>query len=57
MRYGHQTVYALAEANGNNARREDFDAAMRSRYPWVDAGNLARLFSQGMYYAWKDLGF
>lgn len=57
MRYGHQTVYALAEANGNNARREDFDAAMHSRYPWVDADNRARLFSQGMYYAWKNLGF
>ena len=57
MRFGHQTVYALAEAAGPNARREDFAAALHARYPWVDADNQARLFSQGMYYAWKDLGF
>ena len=30
---------------------------MTARFQWVNTDNLSRLFSQGMYYAWKDLGF
>ncbi len=57
MRFGHDTVYALAEVSGKDTKKSDFDSAMLARYPWVDSNNISRLFSQGMYYAWKDMGF
>lgn len=57
MKFGHDTVYRLASKSGSQTKLESFAAAMRRRYPWVDAKNTSRLFNQGMYYAWKDLGF
>ena len=57
MKFGHDTVYGLASRSGSKTKLESFAALMRRRYPWVDAKNISRLFSQGMYYAWKDMGF
>jgi hypothetical protein len=57
MKFGHTTVYDLAESAGKDTKYEDFARVMTRRYAWVDARNLSRLFSQGMYYAWKDMGF
>lgn len=56
MRFGHDAVYDLALKSGTSTKREDFDPIMSARYPWVDRRNLAQLFNQGMYYAWKDTG-
>ena len=56
MRFGHGAVYDLALKSGDETSYGDFEPAMIAQYPWVDAKNLSRLFSQGMYYAWKDTG-
>jgi hypothetical protein len=56
MKFGHDCVYDLALKSGKNTKREDFEPLMRVRSPWVDPKNLSHLFSQGMYYAWKDTG-
>ena len=57
MRFGHSTVYELAEHSGKDTKYEQFVPIMTARFQWVNTDNLSRLFSQGMYYAWKDLGF
>ncbi|MFZ5635975.1 MAG: hypothetical protein ACOY82_05245 [Pseudomonadota bacterium] len=57
MRFGHDAVYDLALKSGVDTKREDFDPIVSTRYPWVNGRNLAQLFNQGMYYAWKDMGF
>lgn len=57
MKFGHGSVYELASASGKDTKASDFERIMKHRYSWVDSRNLARLFNQGMYYAWKDMGF
>ena len=54
MKYGHDQTYKLAELKGNKVSAEEFESIMISRYPWVNSENLSRLFSQGIYYSWKD---
>lgn len=56
MRFGHDTVYDLALKLGKETKHEDFEPVMVAKYPWVSSSNLSHLFSQGMYYAWKDTG-
>jgi hypothetical protein len=56
MRFGHGAVYDLALKSGEATSYGDFEPVMTAQYPWVDSKNLSRLFSQGMYYAWKDTG-
>lgn len=56
MKFGHDTVYELAMEAGKTIRVNDFEPRMHARFPWVDSRNVAHLFSQGMYYAWKDGG-
>jgi len=56
MRFGHSAVYELALKSGKDTKQEEFEATMLARYPWVSSNNLSHLFSQGMYYAWKDSG-
>ena len=56
MKFGHDFVYNLALKAGKDTKKSDLELAMQSRYPWVNAKNIAHLFSQGMYYAWKDTG-
>jgi hypothetical protein len=57
MKFGHETVYGLASRSGSRTKLESFATVMKRRYPWVDAKNVSRLFNQGMYFAWKDMGF
>lgn len=57
MKFGHAAVYDLAEKFGKDTKREEFVRVMSVAYPWINEENLSQLFSQGMYYAWKDLGF
>jgi hypothetical protein len=54
MRAGHAMVHDLAVQNGREAQFDEFHALMHAAWPWADAPNLRHLFSQGMYYAWKD---
>ncbi len=56
MRFGHKTVHDLVLTSGKDTKREDFDPIVLARYPWANSDNLSRLFSQGMYYAWKETG-
>lgn len=56
MKFGHDTVYELAMAAGNRVHVSDFEPVFKARYPWADNKNITHLFSQGMYYAWKDGG-
>jgi hypothetical protein len=47
MKYGYDLVYTMAEKNGKNISKSDWNEAYLSRYPWVDKKNLSRLFSAG----------
>jgi hypothetical protein len=55
MRFGHQTVNALARPKGTGGYPSlaDFEVAFRARYPWANEANVSMLFSQSMYYAMK----
>ena len=57
MKFGHSTVYSLAEKDGKDTKPEEFNDIYIQKYPWVNSKNIKHLFSQGMYYAWKDFGF
>lgn len=57
MTTGHNQVYALAEQSGKDASFDIFAANYTKSYPWVNDKNLKHIFSQGMYYAWKDIGW
>jgi hypothetical protein len=56
MLYGHVLVYEQAEALGfdNQELAEKCQKLLLHKYAWISEENLQRLFSQGMYYAWKD---
>jgi hypothetical protein len=54
MKFGHAAAYALASEGHGHVDPQAFKARVKSRYPWVDSANIARLFTQSMYYAWKD---
>lgn len=54
MEYGHGQMYELAERSDEDTVREEFRLIMALRYPWLDPENLAKLFSQGRYHAWRE---
>ena len=58
---GHLYVYNfLTELKKNSKRisqaglKEMFDNYMLEKYGWIDSDNLDHLFSQSLYYTWKD---
>jgi hypothetical protein len=56
MRFGHSMISAVARKTLNETCAEGFDDYRRrvhERYPWVNEGNLSRLFSQSVYYSLK----
>jgi hypothetical protein len=56
MNWGHAQVpehWHAAGGDQDNAFRR-FEGAVRERYHWISEKNLAHLFSQGSYYAWKN---
>ena len=57
MKFGHDTVYSMAETHGKNTNIEEFKPVYTEKYPWVSLKNIKGIFNQGMYYAYKDLGF
>ena len=57
MRIGKELVHGLAAKSGGGTNQEEFSRRMRAQIPWISRENLSRLYNQGMYFAWKDLGF
>ena len=49
MSFGHAYVY-----DHPGCTQEQCAAAVRAKYPWVSDDNVAHVYSQGGYYAWKD---
>jgi hypothetical protein len=56
MLYGNRLVYEQAEALGfdNQELAEKCQKLLLHKYAWISEENFQGLFSQGMYYAWKD---
>ena len=48
MKFGHRYLYDKPDSSF-----EPFAEAVRQQAPWASGDNLARLYSQGMYYAHK----
>jgi hypothetical protein len=38
----------------NSELNEQWNTYVTSKYVWINENNLSHLFSQGMYYSWKD---
>jgi len=56
MRFGHETVHALVRRSGKDVDPAEFATVFNARHPWASPENTARLFNQGLYYAWKTGG-
>jgi hypothetical protein len=57
MTEGHARCARLVAARrGLDVDAAEWRGVMASRFSWIDDENLARLFSQGMYYAYKGAG-
>lgn len=54
MKFGHDLVYLMAERLGADVNMDAWRGQVLERYSWINESNLSRLFSQGMYYAYKD---
>jgi len=61
MSAGHNFVYKQLETaydSGTKVNQTDLYENMKkdllAHYKWINEENLNRLFSQGMYYSWKD---
>ncbi len=50
------TVVQHFKANGMNdaAAIDAWTTALRAKWPWLNQNNLASLWTQGCYYAWKE---
>lgn len=59
MKSGHELVRSCMKKAGGVQQEAQrlFCDAITERYPWMDDANVAHLFSQGCYYAWKDGDF
>ena len=56
MKLGHETVHALVRTHGKSLALPVFAERFVAEVPWASAANVARLFDQGLYYAWKTGG-
>ena len=56
MKAGHDLAYSLGKESGKKASFNNFRKNLGESFPWINDKNLKRLFSQGMYYAYKDFG-
>jgi hypothetical protein len=56
MRFGHEAVHDLVRRKGSEVTPADFSVVFLARNPWASPENVARLFNQGLYYAWKTGG-
>jgi len=53
MKEGHDLVWDMAQVGIDRVNDDEWKRQLKASYPWIDDANLSRLFSQGMYYAWK----
>ena len=53
MDFSNKLIYSMVEKNGDKLNQKEWEAKVLHSYPWINRENLNRLFSQGMYYAWK----
>ncbi len=53
LRLGHETAHRHMRGSAEPPSVESFSSLVRTNYPWVNQENLARLFSQSLYYAAK----
>jgi hypothetical protein len=56
MRFALETIHSMVQQRGKSVLAEDFSPIFLQRYPWASSENTARLFGQGLYYAWKTGG-
>ncbi len=56
MAFAQETILAFAARGDQGLTEEEFSARFLAQYPWADAENVARMFRQGTYYAWKAGG-
>jgi hypothetical protein len=54
MNFGHDLLYSMAESEGSDLNQAKWQSTVSTNYPWINTSNMNHLFSQGMYYAWKD---
>jgi hypothetical protein len=54
MERGIALVFELAAEHAGQVDQAEWRRRFAAQYPWAHAGNLGHLFSQGMYYAYKD---
>jgi len=53
MDFSNKLVQSMVEIKGNKLSQKEWEEKVLLSYPWINEENLERLFSQGMYYAWK----
>ena len=56
MKRGHKLVPRCWREPGTNEQNAfaSFSGEMLKNHPWISRENLQSLYSQGMYYAWKN---
>ncbi len=55
MGFGNNSIsIAMEKRDGQELNYAAWETAVVNVYPWINRENLARLFNQAMYYAWKD---
>jgi hypothetical protein len=54
MSYGHKVTYEQSVSLGAAVSVKTVAPVVHEKFAWVNEENMAHLFSQGMYYAYKD---
>lgn len=56
MKFGNELIMQIAKLNDGDIDRVVWRERIRTRATWINEDNLSSLYSQGMYYAYKDGG-
>lgn len=54
--FGQKKLYAVAETDSVMMNQDEFNSYYLSTYPWINKKNLKYVYSQGLYYVFKDFG-
>ena len=54
MMHGHKVTYEQSAKLGKAVSIQTVAPVVRAKYSWINEENMGRLFSQGMYHAYKD---
>ena len=49
-----ETASAKGETISESELEHEFKSQMKDRFPWINMDNQKRIFSQGLYYTWKE---